>query len=175
MALPFSFSNNTTPTGAQLDADLAALGALTPIPCTVSGTNALVLTPAANCPVINAYANYLQVSGVAVAANTAATTARVGSLPALPVYQTVVGGPLQATGGDLQAGSAFTLMYNSALNSGNGGWHLFSNAYLQLGTRNIATGYNVFGSLSVTQLASLTSTISRFFSTTASVTFTVVP
>jgi hypothetical protein len=57
MALPTAFSNNTAPTGPELDGNFAAVGALTVIPCTVAGTNTLVLTPNANTPTINAYAN----------------------------------------------------------------------------------------------------------------------
>jgi hypothetical protein len=86
MSLPFAFTGNVTPTGEQLDADLAALGALTPIPCTVSGTNTISLTPIGNVPNVAAYANYGQFSGVAAATNTGAVTVAVGSLAPLAVY-----------------------------------------------------------------------------------------
>lgn len=126
MGLPFSFSNNTTPKGAQLDAVLAALGALTPIPCAVSGTNTITLTPEADTPTVAAYANYGQFSGVAAATNTGAVTVSVGSLAALAVYKDTIGGPKPLTGGEIIINCPLLLMYDSMLNTGSGGFHLIS-------------------------------------------------
>lgn len=126
MSLPNSFSNNTTPTGPQLDANFAAVGALTVIPCTVAGTNSLTLTPEADSPAIAAYSNYLRVSGVFGAANNAQMNVQLGSLTSLPVYVDTPAGPAITTGGEGVANTAFSMMYNSALNNGNGGWHLFT-------------------------------------------------
>lgn len=128
MALPIAFSNNTSPTGPQLDGNFAAVGALTVIACLVSGTNALVLTPNANSPTVVAYANYGRYSGVAVSSNTAASTARIGGLAALPVYRDTPAGPVALSGNEIIAGCAFTLIYDSALNAGSGGFHLVSMA-----------------------------------------------
>lgn len=126
MALPTSFSNNTNPTGPELDGNFSAVGVLTTIPCAVTGTNTLVMTANANTPTISAYSNYLRVSGVAVATNTGATQARVGTLPLLNVYLDTPSGPVALVGNEIKINCAFTLMYDSALNSGAGGWHLFS-------------------------------------------------
>lgn len=125
MALPFVFTGNTTPTGEQLDADLNALGALTPIPCVVAGTNAITLTPEANTPTPT-YAPYSQFTGVASGTNTTAVTAQVGALPSLAVYKDTIAGPVQLSGFEIVANTKLLLMYDPALNSGAGGFHLIS-------------------------------------------------
>ena len=197
MALPYSFSNNTTPTGPQLDADLAQLGAQSTIPCAVAGTNALVLTPQTNTSAIAAYANYLRFSGIAAATNTAATTAQIGSLAALPCYRDTLTGPAICTGGELAAGCAFSLVYDSALNSGNGGFHITSQTsdFSTLGgtvngnivvTNGTLTSYLTPASISNNTLlattASITAlrmgasaTITRMNSALATLTYTLVP
>ncbi len=126
MALPWTFANLTQIVTTEWDDNYNALGALVVLPCTVVGTNALALTlsPAAATPTINAYANYMVFSGIAVAANTGATTAAVGALPALNVYRDTPAGPVALTGGELQPGNAFKLTYDSALNAAAGGFHL---------------------------------------------------
>ena len=125
MALPVTFASLSTVTLSQFDQNFAALGALTPIPCGVAGTNALTLSPLANTPAVAAYANYMQFTGVASATSTGAVTAQVGSLPSLNVYVDTSSGPVQATT-QIIIGTAFTLMYDSSLNSGAGGFHLQS-------------------------------------------------
>jgi hypothetical protein len=127
MPLPFSFGPpTTTATGTQLDGNFAAVGALTPIPCTVAGTNALTFTPAANTPSVVAYSNFLLLTGVAGASNTTAATARCGALAALNVYKDSSAGPVALTAGDIVAGNFLILAYDAALNSGAGGFHLTS-------------------------------------------------
>lgn len=150
MALPNSFSNNTAPTGPELDDNFSAVGALTVIPCVVAGTNAITMTAAASTPTINAYANYLRISGVAATTNTGATTARLGGLAALNVYRDTPGGPVLLSGGEIVIGCAFTLVYDSALNTGTGGWHLIStaNALPYTGTVTNSTLSFVNGTLS---------------------------
>lgn len=128
MTLPTSFSNNTSPTGPQLDGNFSAVGALTVIPCTAAGTNTIVMTPNTNTPTVTAYANYGRYSGVAAATNTGATQARVGSLSLLNVYRDTPSGPVALAGGEIVINCAFTLVYDSALNSGAGGFHLVSQA-----------------------------------------------
>jgi len=130
MALPFTFAGVTNPVTSQLDANFAALGALTAIPCGVSGSNALVLTPAVNTPTVTAYANYQTFSGVAVLANTGAVTVTVGSLATLAVYLDTSIGPVALSGGEIVAGSAVMVTYDSALGGGTGGFHLASSAQL---------------------------------------------
>lgn len=124
MALPNTFAAQTTPQMVELDQNFAALGALTAIPCTVAGTNALVLTPATNCPTVSAYVNYQSFVCAATATNTTAVTARVGSLGILPVYLDTAAGPVALSAGDIFIGNLVVLFYDAALNSGAGGFHL---------------------------------------------------
>lgn len=124
MALPYIFGSQTQPNLTWLDSDFAAIGAITTIPCVVSGTNALTLTQAANTPTISAYANYLRLSGIVAVDNTGAVTAQLGSLGTLNVYKDTVAGPAALSGGELQAGNYIVLVYDSALNSGAGGFHV---------------------------------------------------
>lgn len=130
MALPNAFGPPTiAATGAQLDQNFAALGALTPIPCTIAGTNSLVLTPAALTPTIPAYVNYQVFCGTVAVTNTGVVTIGVGSLAALSVYKDAAGpssGPIALVGGELVAKNIAFFVYDSALNSGSGGFHLLS-------------------------------------------------
>ena len=123
MALPYTFASQTAPTLAALDLNYAALGALTAIPCTVTGTDALTLTPAANTPAIGAYANYMPFTCVVANDNTGTVTAQIGALASLNVYKDTVSGPAALVAGDLQQSNFLTLTYDSALNSGSGGFH----------------------------------------------------
>jgi hypothetical protein len=124
MALPFLFANVSSATGANLDADFAALGNLCVLPCTVAGTNTLTLTLNANTPTLSAYSNYMVFVGISSAANTSAVTAQVGALSALPVYKDTIAGPAALTGGEFVANNSFLLTYDSVLNSGSGGFHM---------------------------------------------------
>lgn len=127
MAYTYVFLAVTSATGGQLDTDLNAAGLLGTIPCAVTGTNALTMTPYTT-PTIGTPPFVLQaqvrVSGIVAVTNTGAVTANVGGLGALNVYADDVGGPTALTGGELQAGNYFTLSYDAALNAGAGGWHL---------------------------------------------------
>jgi len=134
VALPYTFANQTTPVLSELDANFAALGALTVIPCSVTGTNTLSLSAAANTPTITAYANYQAFSCVAGAANTGASQARVDGLALLSIYKDTPGGPIALVGGEIGAGSIIFLTYDSALSVGAGGFHL------QSGTNGPALG-----------------------------------
>ncbi len=124
MALPFLFANASTLATPALDANYDALGALTPVPCLVAGTDSLTLTPLASTPTVAAYSNYMQFTGIAVQTNTSSVSAVVGSASLLPVYKDTSGSPAVLTGGEIVATCAFGLLYDSALNSGNGGFHL---------------------------------------------------
>src|SRR5262245_51015154 len=124
MALPFAFSALTTPNLSMLDADFAALGVLTPIHCTASGTNTIVLTPVTDTPTVAAYVNQMQFTAVAAGTNSTAVTVQVGSLAALNVYKAAPGGAVALSGNELVSGLAFVAMYQSALNSGAGGFLL---------------------------------------------------
>lgn len=126
MALPITFAGLSAPLMVDLDDNFAALGALTAIPCTASGTNTIVLTPEANTPTISAYANYQPFSFIAPATNTGAATARFSGLASLSIYKDTASGPVALVGGEIVTGNAVSLIYDSALNSGAGGFHVRS-------------------------------------------------
>jgi hypothetical protein len=169
MALPTLFANNTAPTGPQLDADLAALGALTLLPGTITGTNTLTLTLLTNVPTISAYANYMTFTGIAAATNTGATTVQVGSLAALNVYKDTAAGPVVLSGGEIRANCTISLRYDSALNSGSGGFHLISQTAPAGGTVSELVNFSAG-----IEVGSTTSTITRFFSRLATINWAVV-
>lgn len=162
MALPIQFASLATIQSIYWDQNYAALGALTPIPCSVSGTNTLALTPLANTPTVAAYANYSLFTGIVSVTNSGAVTAQVGALSALPVYVDTLAGPVALSGSELVALTAFSLLYDSALNSGNGGFHL-QTISAQLAVSSIKIGNSI-------------SSITNALSTVASITWTsIVP
>lgn len=126
MAWPVTFAALSTVPLSDLDTMFNAAGALTVIPCSATGTNALSLSPLANTPTIGGYFNYQLFSGVCAGANTGAATAAAGGLEALNIYKDIGSGPVALSGGELQTGNAFILMFDSALDSGAGGYHLFT-------------------------------------------------
>lgn len=126
MALPTIFATLTVATGTELDGNFNALGALVTIPCTAAGTNAIVLTPLANTPTVGAYGNYGRYSGIVSATNTGAVTVRVGALAILNGYKDTGSGPVALAAGDLHIGNSAVFVYDVALNSGAGGFHIMS-------------------------------------------------
>ena len=165
MALPNTFATKTAATGLQLDENFNALGVLVPIPCTVGGTNTVTMTPATtNTPTVSAYSNYRLFSGVVAATNTGAVTIQVGSLTALNAYKDSPAGPIALSGGELHIGNAFTAEYDSALNSGAGGFHIWSGTAFAGGTisgslANLAIVGGTLSVLSGSIGASLTSSL----------------
>ena len=111
----------TTP---QLDANLTTLSNLVPIPCTAAGINALILTSTAGAAALSAYANYMQFTFIAAAANTGATTANAAGLGVLPIYADTLNGPAALVGGEIVQNCQVTLRYDSTLNGNSGGFHL---------------------------------------------------
>ena len=128
----------------------------------MSGTNVITLTQKSNVYTVTAYTNNMQLSGVAAGSNTGPATARLGALAALNVYKDTGSGPVALAGGEIVAGNAFTLLYDSALNTGAGGWHLFTN------TGNTGTPLNP----STLQIGT-GSVLNRYLTATASVSFSV--
>ena len=115
---------------SALDNNFVTLGAADTIACGIAGTDTLTLTQNAAGVVpsqtISAYTNYMLFTGVAVASNTGAVTATVGAVGALNVYKDTPAGPAALTGNEIIIGNAISLRYDSALNSGAGGFHLTS-------------------------------------------------
>lgn len=124
MALPTLFANLTQATGQQLDNNFAAVGVLGIIPCSVTGTNAITLTPGGNTPTVSAYANYQQFSFIAGANNTTTVTAQIGALGLLSVYKNTTAGPTALSANNIIAGNVYVLVYDSALSGGAGGFHI---------------------------------------------------
>ncbi len=106
MALPASFSNNTSPTGVQLDQNFAALGAMAVTHCTATGTNTITLSPLSSQPAVAAYTNQQLFDFQAAASSNSSVTLQVGSLASLPVY--LIGGA-QAASGDITIGTPYLI------------------------------------------------------------------
>lgn len=165
MPLPTLFASATSATGAQLDADLAAVGLLGVIPCTIAGTNTLTLTPLISpaSPTIPAYQNYMIFAGVASNANTGAVTAAAAGLGALAVFKDTAAGPVALTGGEIKTANLLLFLYDSSLAAGAGGLHLQTAPSATVGTvTNVATGTGLTGgpitttgTLSLAQIANL--------------------
>lgn len=122
-----TFASLTAPTLPELDANFAILSALTPIPCTVSGTNALTLTSTAGAATLSAYQNYMEFFGVAANTNNGAVTASVAGIASgsfLNVYKDTLSGPVLLIGGEIVQNCAFSLRYDATLNGNAGGFHL---------------------------------------------------
>jgi len=158
-----TFAALTGPTLPELDANFSILYNLTNIACTVAGSaNALLLTPNPTAATITSYQQNMWLTGIAVNTNSGAATAQLTGLGALPIYNDTVNGPTALTGGEIVALTAFSLIYDSALNSGGGGFHLRTgNVVLTGQTLTMAgasvTGNITSGSLAVTGPSSLTS------------------
>lgn len=135
MPLQYVFGPLTGAPTSDLDANFQTVGLLGVLPCSVTGTNALTLAllNSTNAPTVSAYANYLAFSFVAGNTNTGAVTATVGTVGALNVYKNTVSGPAALVAGDIVIHNTYTLVYDSALNSGSGGFHIYGAPYLTSG------------------------------------------
>ena len=121
MALPIVFGNITATSGplSELDQNFNALGVLITNVGTVTGTNSIVFTPAANNPAIASYSNYLRFGFVAANTSTGSVTFQYAALAAVNYYK--ADDATQAGSGDIVAGRYYEVVFNSALNSGSGG------------------------------------------------------
>lgn len=164
------FENNLTNSLQALDNNFITFGALAPIPCAIAGTNALTLTPNAigvvPTPTLSTYANHMLFTGIANGTTTAATTAQVGSLPVLPVYKDTRGGPVLTAGGEISNLNAISLLYDSSLGGGTGGFHLFTSTAIT--NTDIAVSSIRIGN---TQSSAITNVLSG----TMALTFTATP
>lgn len=138
MTLPVTFGPLTAAQMGQLDQNFAAVGALTTIRTGATGTNAIVLTPAANQPTVNGYGlpNPVKFSFIAPVTTTGSVTLEVAALGFLPVYTP---NGVQATNGTLASGNYYEVTYTtgSIYNAGAGAWVLSS---YQPGTGLIVVG-----------------------------------
>lgn len=96
------------------------------VPVTITGKNVLTLTPTLNAEGARSYGNYMAWAGVAAQTSDGAVTALVtdgrNPLTTIKVYKTA--GAAQAGAGDLVANSFYVFFYNSALDTGAGGFVL---------------------------------------------------
>lgn len=127
MALPNAFTSVTSATGAELDANFDAVAKLGIIPGVLTGTNTITHTPTTGItPTISAYSDYLRVAGIVANLNTTGVTLQVGALAAKTVFFGDASGPAVLSGSELIPDNMATFAYDSALDSGAGGWHLVS-------------------------------------------------
>ena len=124
MAFPTIFG--ALPSGNQpaslLDTMFSIVAGMCPIPCTATGTNALVLFPIGNNPTLQSYSNYNLFSFIWPATPNGGVTASFGGLASLPVY--ALDGVTQVGAGVGIIGQPAMLEYSSALNGGAGGFFL---------------------------------------------------
>src|SRR5215472_3697107 len=101
----------------MLDGNFNILTVRAPVDCTVGGsTNALVLTPTSGLAPLNTFQFGMQFSGIAVASNTGGTTASVTGLAgSFPIYKDISTGSTVLTGGEIVAGTLFTIFFDPAL------------------------------------------------------------
>jgi len=158
-----TFAALTGPTLPELDGNYGILYYLTNISCTVAGSSsAFTLTPSPTAVPITSYQQGMTFTGIALNSNAGAVTGQVGSLAALPVYNDTVNGPTALTGGEIVALNSFSFIYDSALNSGGGGFHLrtgnvvFAGQTLTMGGASV-TGLISSASLNVSGPATLAS------------------
>jgi hypothetical protein len=154
MPLPNNFYTVSNTFLTDIDQNFAALGALTPIPSTLTGSpsqNFLFLNPSRFSPLItNPLQNYQQFTFIATQTNTGPVVAQVASvqfpstinptIPAYPVYKDTASGPVPLTGGEIIAGMPVTLMFDQALNGGAGGFHLGGQSSVASGFASYSTG-----------------------------------
>jgi hypothetical protein len=142
---------------SALDENFVTISAAAPISCSISGTNALTLAPNAAGLVpsspLSVYTQNQLFTGIASGTNTGATTAQVGSLGPLNVYKDGPGGPVALSGSEIVALNAISLRYDSALNSGTGGFHLTSST-ASASTAISPSSVQVNGNSTLTNLSS---------------------
>jgi hypothetical protein len=163
------FENNVTNTLQALDNNFTTFGALVPIPCSISGTNTLTLTQNAAglvpTPTITSYTNGMLFTGIAANTNTSTVTAQVGTAGVLNVYKDTLSGPQVLVAEEITKNNAISLLYDSTLNSGAGGFHLISN------TANTFSAINP----SSLQINGNTGVMSAMLSGAATLTYTATP
>lgn len=128
MAFPWIFANLAAGNqpASKLDDNFNALGTYATIPCTAAGTNAITLTPVVGTPTIGSLNQLQSYRFLAAATSTGAVTIQVLALGFLPAYYPGVSGPVAAGTGNVVIGECYDAIYDVALNSGAGGFHLYN-------------------------------------------------
>jgi hypothetical protein len=166
-----AFANSPGPAQlSALDNNVTTLSAAAPINCVISGTNTLQLSQniggAIPSILITGYSNGMLFSGVAAGNNTGFSTAQVGSFAALGIYKDSTTGPTILIGGEIVAGNAISLLYDSTLASGAGGFHLIASTSITRSAQDVSAlrvGNNFI------------STFNNLLSGTVALTFTATP
>lgn len=122
--VPNAFASDISPTLPDLDADFAALTPAAVLPCTATGTNAIVLTPVAATLTVTGYTDKDRYSFDGPANSTGAVTVQVSGQPALKLFKS--GGVAQAGSGDIVAGQYYDIAYVATLDGNNGGFVIVS-------------------------------------------------
>lgn len=126
MNAPFTFAN--FPPGnfpaADWDESWAFSNAIGNIACSAAGANAIALTPLATSPTVPAYQQLAKFTFIAAANNTGPVTIKVGSLTALAAYDST--GTQISQAGEIAVNQYYEAVYDSALNSSAGGFHVTS-------------------------------------------------
>lgn len=128
MAFPWIFANLAAGNqpASKLDDNFNALGTYATVPCTAAGTNAITLTPVSGTPTIGSLNQLQSYRFLAAATSTSAVTIQVLALGFLPAYYPGVSGPVAANSGNVVIGECYDAIYDVALNSGAGGFHLYN-------------------------------------------------
>lgn len=148
-----TFASLTGPTLPELDGNFDILYYLTNVACTTSGSaNALVLTPSPAAAPISQYQQNMWLTGIALNTNAGAATAQVSGLAALPIYNDTTNGPTALTGGEIVALTAYSLIFDQALNGAAGGFHLRTGNVVLTGQTLTAAGVSATGQVSAGSL-----------------------
>jgi len=124
MAWPTIFANLAA--GNQnlslFDTMFTQVAQMVAVPCTVTGVNALTLTPIGNAPAFTSYQNFTAARFIAGANSTGNMSATFGGLATLNVY--LGDGATRASTGNVLAGGEYVLVFAQSLNAGAGGFYL---------------------------------------------------
>lgn len=125
-AFPVTFGTLTGGNQPLSDFDqmFGVVGTMGQVMSTATGTNTIALTPNTNMPTISVYANYQLFGFVAANTTSGGVSINVSGVGALPAYAS--DGVTQLSNGSLVAGVYYIFAYNSALNSGGGGFQIVS-------------------------------------------------
>jgi hypothetical protein len=114
------------------DAMFNQVAAISTIPSSAVGTNAISLSPLPNCPTLTSYTEFCSFRFRAVGTSSGAVTAQFNGLGLLPVYS--ADGVTQITTGGLVSGEEYVITFSQALNAGAGGFFLESPAVMPVTT-----------------------------------------